>query len=219
MIDRSIDHWWSGLAEIIRRHDAVAVEETGVRYRTSTLGEKVAALRALKGAVQEAAISSAGLAALYTAYDINLAEILDRDALNESELRRLAAHPLVEIGAHTTTHPHLSRLTASAARRELKSNKDWLEGLLDRPVRHFAYPFGGPSSCGRREVALARELGFRSAVTTRIGNLFAAHRHHLTALPRLRLFSEYRNLRLIDFQRNGAAGAFLTKFGKPAVTV
>lgn len=219
MIQRSVDHWWSGLAEVVKLHDTVEVEETGRRYPTSTFSQKVAVFRDLKHAVESAAVSAAGLAALFAAYRISLPEILDRDALSETDLRTLASSPLVEIGAHTTSHPHLSHLSAGEARREMQSNKAWLEGRLGRPVHHFAYPFGDPASCGWREAALAREVGFRSAVTTRMGNLFAAHSDHLTALPRLRLFSEHQSLRLIDFQRNGAAGALLRRFGEPAITL
>lgn len=217
MIDRTINHWWSGLAEIVKSHDTVEVEETARRYRSSTFPQKVAVFRDLKHAVESATVSPAGIAALFTSYGISLTEIVDRDALSEADLRTLAASPLVEIGAHTTSHPHLSRLAACEVRREMQSNKSWLEALLERPIRHFAYPFGGSASCGWREAALARDVGFRSAVTTRMGNLLPAHRDHLTALPRLRLFSEHQSLRLIDFQRSGAAGALLTRFGEPAM--
>ena len=44
---------------------------------------------------------------------------------------------------------------------------------------------GDPGSAGPREFALARELGFATAVTTRPGHLFADHAAHLHALPRV----------------------------------
>ena len=219
MIDRTIHHWWSGIAEIVKAHDLVEADETAARYPCATFADKVSTYRELKRAVETSALSPAGLAALFRSYGISLPEIIDRDALSEAELRKLAASPLVEIGAHTTTHPHLRRLAAADALREMQDNKAWLESLLQRPVRHFAYPFGGPQSCGAREAALARRAGFSSAVTTRLGNILPAHREHLTAVPRLRLFSEYEDLRLIDFQRSGVLSALLTRFGSPAVTV
>lgn len=186
MIHRTIDHWWTGLAEIIKSHDTVEIEELGRRYRTSSFSEKVAAFRAVKRAFESVRLSRQGLASLFASYKVNLHELLDRDALNEHDLKTLASHPLVQIGGHTTTHPHLSTLPAEEARREMADNKRWLEGLLQRPIRHFAYPFGNRSACGRREALLACEVGFRSAVTTRMGNILTAHRDHPMALPRLR---------------------------------
>lgn len=219
MIDRSIDHWWSGLSELIKSHDTVEVEEIGTRFETAGFLEKVSAFRELKFAVNNKTLSRAGLATLFAIYKIDLKEVMDRDALTEHDLKSLASSPYVEIGGHTTDHPHLSQLTAVDARQQMLDNKLWLENLLQQPVRHFAYPYGGSTSCGQREAQLAKDVGFQSAVTTRIGNLFPIHQDHLTALPRLRLFSEHQNLRLIDFQRNGAAGALLSRFGNPAVTV
>ena len=52
-------------------------------------------------------------------------------------------------------------------------------------MRHLSFPVGDPGSAGPREFALARDLGFAPAVTTRPGHLFAAHAGHLHALPRV----------------------------------
>ena len=40
-----------------------------------------------------------------------------------------------------------------------------------RPI-HFSYPYGDPGSAGRRDFALARQVGFKTAVTTGKGMLF-----------------------------------------------
>ena len=44
---------------------------------------------------------------------------------------------------------------------------------------HFSFPVGDPTAAGPREFAIAAELGFRTAVTTRPGVLFPDHREHL----------------------------------------
>jgi peptidoglycan/xylan/chitin deacetylase (PgdA/CDA1 family) len=80
----------------------------------------------------------------------------------------------VEIGAHTATHPILTRIGAAEAREEMAQSKEVLEGILREPVGIFAYPNGRPcrdyDAC---HVTLARELGFTAAVSTAWG---AAHR-------------------------------------------
>ena len=62
-----------------------------------------------------------------------------------------------------------------------------LEARLKRAVKAFAYPVGDPASAGAREFALAKDLGFTAAGTTRPGLLYAGHARHLTALPRVSL--------------------------------
>ena len=46
------------------------------------------------------------------------------------------------VGAHTHTHPVLSRVSPRRARAEILQSKLELEALLKEPVEHFAYPFG-----------------------------------------------------------------------------
>ena len=101
-----------------------------------------------------------------------------------SDLRSLQAAG-VEIGSHCVSHPRLSRETSQTVRDELLHARNKLEAELARPVRHLAYPYGRPEHVGPRELRIARELGFASAVTTRQALIFPAHAEHLHALPRI----------------------------------
>ena len=58
---------------------------------------------------------------------------------------------------------------------------------VDRPVRHFCYPYGIPRDVGERELTAVRECGYTLATTGTKGNLFAEHKEHLQALPRYSL--------------------------------
>jgi len=81
---------------------------------------------------------------------------------DEAELRRVAAHPRVEIGSHTRHHTELDAFGLDAAREELVESRRELEELLDIEVRSFAYPSCGYSAdCPQA----AREAGYTSAVT------------------------------------------------------
>jgi peptidoglycan/xylan/chitin deacetylase (PgdA/CDA1 family) len=79
----------------------------------------------------------------------------------------------------------LAKHDEAAARQEIAASKSVIEERLGRPVRHFAYPVGDPTSAGAREFRLAREAGFATAVTTRPGHVFPGHVAHLHALPRV----------------------------------
>jgi peptidoglycan/xylan/chitin deacetylase (PgdA/CDA1 family) len=78
-------------------------------------------------------------------------------------LQALAASPLIEIGAHTRTHPRLSELPPERQREEIAGSKADLEAMLGRPIRGFAYPFGSSGDYAAAAVAAAREAGFAYA--------------------------------------------------------
>jgi peptidoglycan/xylan/chitin deacetylase (PgdA/CDA1 family) len=73
------------------------------------------------------------------------------------------------IGAHTVTHPVLSRVSPERAWAEIVGARDAIEtGLGTRP-RAFAYPNGGPDDYTAEVTAMVRRAGFTCAVTTRFG--------------------------------------------------
>lgn len=96
----------------------------------------------------------------------------ERGFVNVDELREMNASGLVEIGAHTLTHPILAAEPAERSAHEIKDSVARLSALLDREVRAFAYPNGlyGPDF-GRREMDCAREAGIRAAFSVDPGVL------------------------------------------------
>jgi peptidoglycan/xylan/chitin deacetylase (PgdA/CDA1 family) len=128
------------------------------------------------------------------------------------EIAELASDPLVTIGAHTVSHPMLAKLPAEAARSEMDLSRSVIEAALVARPQHLAYPVGDPTSAGPREFKIAAELGFKTAVTTRPGVLFAGHREHLTALPRISLNGEYQRLRYVRVLLSGAGTAMWNGF-------
>jgi peptidoglycan/xylan/chitin deacetylase (PgdA/CDA1 family) len=87
----------------------------------------------------------------------------DGRTLTLAELQQLAVGELVEIGAHTLTHPVLSTLAADAQRAEIAGSKHQLEQWLGRPVSSFAYPYGGALAFNATSVTTTRAAGFTSA--------------------------------------------------------
>lgn len=95
------------------------------------------------------------------------------EPLTWDEIRALAKEG-VEFGAHTRTHPILSRLpTRDRMCEEIAGSKTRLEQELGIPVAHFCYPNGTPDDYNDEVVAVVRECGFRTAVTTVRGINFA----------------------------------------------
>jgi peptidoglycan/xylan/chitin deacetylase (PgdA/CDA1 family) len=66
------------------------------------------------------------------------------------------------IGAHTCTHPRLSKIPRDRAREEIFSSKKKLEDRFGQTIEHFAYPFGDFDDA---VVETVREAGFKTACT------------------------------------------------------
>lgn len=88
--------------------------------------------------------------------------------LSLEELVVLGESELIEIGAHTSTHPFLSELSAEDQRREIKASKDYLEDILMRPIQTFSYPHGRYT---KESVDIVKELGFHCACSSLVGNI------------------------------------------------
>ena len=85
------------------------------------------------------------------------------EMMNVEQLVALANDPLCTIGAHTCSHPHLSRLSFDEQRREIEDCKTDLEKIIGKSVRHFAYPYG---DYNQETLQIVRDIGFETAVTT-----------------------------------------------------
>jgi len=76
----------------------------------------------------------------------------------------------VEFGAHTRTHPVLSRVTSAVdLAAEIAGSKRRIEEVLGSPVRHFCYPNGSKRDISPEAVEAVRQAGFDTAVTTESG--------------------------------------------------
>jgi len=81
-------------------------------------------------------------------------------ALTSNEVRLLAQGSLIEIGAHTVTHPLLPAHSIAIQRAEIVGSKAAVEAIIGRPVMSFSYPFG---EYAPETLALIRQAGFASA--------------------------------------------------------
>ena len=86
--------------------------------------------------------------------------------LSSEEVLHLAQGGLVEVAAHTATHPVLSALPAAAQRDEILGSKTRLEAILPQPVVSFAYPYGAASDYTEETVAILRAVGFDYACSS-----------------------------------------------------
>ena len=215
--DRLGEFWWLALEAVIAKNDQIGLVIDGENrsFACRTLAEKHALFDELYWWLRRRpteAETRAIVRNLAACYQVDIAAFCKDLCMDWRELAQLAADPLVTIGAHTVNHPMLAKLPADAARAEMDLSRSVIEAALSRRPQHLAYPFGDATSAGPREFAAAAALGFKTAVTTRPGVIFAAHRERLTALPRISLNGEYQQLRYVRVLLSGSATAMWNGF-------
>jgi peptidoglycan/xylan/chitin deacetylase (PgdA/CDA1 family) len=209
--------WWIALETVIAKAEQVEVQigNAALRLDATTPAAKQAAFDRLhdwlRGLPGEHDLQRE-IEALCARYGVDIAALCRGLCLSWDEVKRLAADPLVTIGAHTISHCNLARQNEEIAAQEMAVGRMRIEHALERPVLHFAYPYGDREAAARREFALAAAAGFKTAVTTRPGMLFAENAGHMTALPRVSLNGNYQDARILPVLTSGAATAMWNGF-------
>ncbi len=214
--DGESELWWEVLEEVIRNHDEIrpGLPNLPERIRTDSPAARRAAWNRLYPLVRymEEHEQREWIRVFGMRHGVDPHEQCRRLVMNWNELREMITDPLCGIGAHTLHHRALARIDEEEARYEMAASRARIEDELGTPVRTFAYPYGDPDSAGPREFALARELGFSLALTTRKGHLYPEHADHLTALPRLSLNGFYQDTRYLDVLLSGLPFMLYNRF-------
>jgi peptidoglycan/xylan/chitin deacetylase (PgdA/CDA1 family) len=209
--------WWVALEMVVAKADWIEAEIGGaaVRLDATTAVAKQAAFDRLhdwlRGQPGEQDVHRE-ISALCARHGVVEDTISHDLCLSWNELKPFADDPLVTIGAHTVSHCNLAKQSEAIAGHEMTVSRDRIEAALQRPVVHFAYPYGDRNAAAGREFALARSSGFKTAVTTRPGMIFAESAAHLTALPRVSLNGNYQDKRYLPALTSGAAIALWNGF-------
>src|SRR3989440_9168180 len=209
--------WWIALERAIANACAIepAIGEVASRIDATTPATKQAAfdrLHLLMRSLPSEQDVHREIADLCARYGVDESAVCGDLCMSWDELKLFADDPLVTIGAHTVTHCNLARQTEEIASQEMALSRARIENMLQRPVAHLAYPYGNKLAAGRREFALARGAGFKTAVTTRPGMIFPENADHLTALPRVSLNGNYQDARILPVLTSGAATAMWNGF-------
>lgn len=170
LVDQTAPLWWDALERLEANPQADLPDRgTGDRIKKMPPAEQRAALHTV---LRQAGLSQT---APY------------QRALKWPQLREMSRSGLLTVGAHTVTHPMLSRLDDEDVTRELKLSKERLEEELALPVRYLAYPYGQPHEVGESAPRIAEQLGYAAAFTTDARPLRTSDHQSLYQLPRVLL--------------------------------
>ncbi len=206
--DRLGELWWVALERAVAATDRIAVEVSAAsRFIDSdTPAAKARAYDELywwlRGLADEAEMRRF-IKDLCERYGVDYLAPCAELCMTWKEIEVMAADPLITIGAHSVNHYMLRKWPADVVKKELTQSASVIEAALGRKPVDFAYPVGDPTSAGARDFELAKDAGYRLAVTTRPGVIFPEHREHMTALPRISLNGNFQALRYVDVLRSG----------------
>jgi len=96
--------------------------------------------------------------------DLRLKPQNNRRMLSWREIREMHSYG-IEFGAHTLTHPDLTRISIARATTEIIDSKQRIEDALSTEVSCFAYPFGSYN----QNILEIVKSNFLCAYTTKLG--------------------------------------------------
>ena len=192
LIDRSSLAWWELLERVIRDEKTLNFKNSAGEwdFHIDTDDRKLNAFSLLSSRIKESPTLQRN------EFIENLIQAGTKDALEDTkalfltadELNEFANSPGTVIGAHTRTHAKMRGLTEIELLEEVYIGTKNLAQIIQRPVEHFAYPFGTEKDAGPREYRAVKNAGFKTAVTTCHGVVQDRNRQQLCQLPRVGLF-------------------------------
>jgi peptidoglycan/xylan/chitin deacetylase (PgdA/CDA1 family) len=200
--------WWETLTDLLRAvpHLEFDFGSGPVILPLATPFQKQAAYNRFVRFIQSDMDEATAIARLDTAakaHGIDPLTITERLVMREPELKSLVLNPLASIGGHTVSHRALARLSDEEARREMDQSAERIAAITGQRPETFAYPYGDRAAVSPREHRLARELGFRVAVTTEPGTILPRSFDSPTALPRISLNGLYQKPKYVGALASG----------------
>jgi len=215
MVDGETALWWEDLERVIAAQSSV--KWLGKDYPTANLYEKLSAYEQISDQISNVLSepqARAALATLCRFHGEDWKKRVKEELLSWRELEQLKEDQLCTLGAHSMEHFMLAKLSEKDAKQDLEVSRASIVQKLGIPVKHLAYPYGFESACGAREYAMAMDVGFTTAVTTRHGVLNKNHIAHLHGLPRISVNGRFQKERLVKGLLSGIPALMINK-GRP----
>ena len=159
--------WELGTAANYRVHDAVAYRSWRAWDDPPTMRHAV--YQSLYRLLQRAsgAEQLRVLADLRSNSDIDSTARTSHRVMTWAEAIALFQDGLVELGAHSVSHPVLASLDRSDQRKEIQHGKAMLEQQLGKSITSFAYPYGRPDDQTAETADRGPPCGIRLCVCQR----------------------------------------------------
>lgn len=185
--------WWYIVEDLLLKNDQIILNNSRI-LSCKTKKEKINAFFKIRAMVIsfEPDNFEIKLKELFNAYDINWNSNCEDLAMSWEHIITLSKDELVTIASHTKNHFALNRLPDKKIIDEILDANHLIELKTNKKVMHFSYPFGSANEIGEREINMLNSMNFKTATTTRNGNVYMEHINHLNCLPRIMLTEDFK---------------------------
>lgn len=170
-VDSSHCFWWDELDRLLLSPNPLpsflhlSWDNKQYRWPTSSIEERQLAHRAVSTLLEPlAADEQLGILASIRRWSgLEQAPCDNHRVMSSVDLGQLAGSGLIEVGAHTVSHPVLSCLPRHDQEAEILGSRQQLEAILGHPVFTFAYPHGKAKDFTTETMELVEAAGFLAA--------------------------------------------------------
>lgn len=218
LCDHKLFMWWRALDAVIRDNVAVEFSEFGIKINkpTNNVEQKYAAYNEIYWQLRDMGEveKRQAVMALAKKYGFDPIEETKSVAMSWQQLKQLDQDDLVTIGAHTISHSAIAKLSDADAKIEIEQSRKIIHDKTGITCEHFCYPYGSAAEANMREFKMTEQAGYKTAVTTQKGMLYAEHKAHLYALPRVSLNGDFQHIRYVKTYISGLPFMLWNRFRK-----
>lgn len=184
--------WWYVLEDLILYHDHITLSN-GLSFECTTKSQKENAFLRIREIILKFKPQNFldSLNKLFINYEVNWVAKNKELCMSWEQIIELSKDNLCTIGNHTKNHFALNQLSVDEIKIEIIEANQIIKEKINKKVEHFAYPFGSKVEVGQREFEIVKSLGFKTATTTRRGNIYYEHKYYLECLPRVMLTENF----------------------------
>ena len=169
-VDSPSEFWWDDLERVMLKPRKLPkslqlrVKDQSYEWLTTNLDERHRAYMAIHQILQALSVSDRDqlMTDLFAWAEVEPVGRRDYRPLTTAELIQLAQSELVDIGAHTITHPSLPLISQTDQYNEIAGSRQRLEGILRSRVNSFSYPYGNFTP---ETIDIVKTAGFEVALT------------------------------------------------------
>ena len=181
VVGSSAPIWHDRAFSILRQTEVESLHLDGTKYPLGNVEQRQVALQSILTDLRSLSPQERDRRLDRLAADLGVPEPSYGRKLSWAEVREMAENGFT-FGAHTVTHPILTKIPLKDAVREITRSREAIENQLKQPVTLFAYPNGSPDDFNESIERAVKDAGFLCAVTTiwgannRFSNPFALRR-------------------------------------------
>jgi peptidoglycan/xylan/chitin deacetylase (PgdA/CDA1 family) len=184
--DKTAFLWWYVLEDILQKNKYIVLS-TGEKFVCETKEEKETIFLQLRELIlklnQDKLIEN--FKNLFCNYEFDNMSYNEKLCLTWNKIYEMSNSNYCTIAAHTINHKTLNQLTEAKLEHEILNGKKILEDRIEKPVKHFSYPFGTLNEIGNRESEFIKKCNFDTVCYAFDGNITSRNIHKPLEFPRV----------------------------------